>query len=546
LSATLHARDLVVTRGSIEVLAGVSLSVFPDQRVGVMGPNGVGKSTLLKTLAGIIEPDEGEVTLAPPEAIVGYLPQEPDRRAGDTVFDFLARRTGVAEAQRRMDETTEALAAGEPGADDAYAEALERWLQLGAADLDTRSEKTLLELGLDAELVARPTTALSGGQAARVSLASILLSQFDVLLLDEPTNDLDFDGLARLESFVRSANASVVVVSHDRAFLQSVVTDVVELDEHARTSRLYRGGWDAFLEARRVARRHSEEDYDVYSSRREDLQDRAQTQRLWSRRGAHTAKSDKGEKDKFVKAHNIASSEKMAAKSRATERALERLEAVEKPWQYWELQLNLNEAPRSGDVVSRLDGAVVRRGDFQLGPVDLLVRWKERIAIVGPNGSGKSTLVETLLQRVPLDEGTSWMGPGVVVGELEQGRSRFLGDQSLLDGFTEATGMDPGEARTLLAKFGLRASHVVRSAEALSPGERTRASLAMIQARPTNTLVLDEPTNHLDLSAIEQLESALDGFGGTVLLISHDRRLLERFAPTKTLEVEDGVVRELD
>ena len=546
MSATLHARDLTVSLGPVDVLSGVSVSAFPGQRLGVIGPNGVGKSTLLKVLAGLREPDGGSVSLAPPSATVGYLAQEPDRREDETVLDFLARRTGVAAAQAALDASTEALAAGVAGADDAYSDALERWLHLGAADLDVRAEKVLRDLGLGAERTDRPTAALSGGQAARVSLASILLSRFDVLLLDEPTNDLDFDGLARLESFVLGVDATVVVVSHDRAFLDRVVTDVLEIDQHARTAALFRGGWTAFLEASDLSRRHAAEDFEKFDAKRDELLARAQVQREWMRRGVRGARRDKSEKDKHVRAHNISASEKMASKARASERALERLDVVEKPRRTWDLQLSIAEAPRSGDVVSRLEQAVVRRGAFRLGPVDLLVRWQERLAIVGPNGAGKSTLVDLLLGRLPPESGTAWLGPGVIVGEIEQRRGRFAGDASLLDGFTAATGLLPEEARTLLAKFGLKAGHVERPSGSLSPGERTRVSLALLQARDVNTLVLDEPTNHLDLPAIEQLEAALDGFRGTVLLISHDRRLLERFAPSRALEVRDGAVREFE
>jgi ATPase subunit of ABC transporter with duplicated ATPase domains len=405
------------------------------------------------------------------------------------------------------------------------------------------------DLGIGAALAARPTEALSGGEAARVALASILLSRFDALLLDEPTNDLDFDGLARLEDFALRADAALVVVSHDRAFLERVVTDVVEIDQHSRASTLFAGGWRAYLEARALARRHAEEDYAVYSDKRDALRERAQRQRLWSNQGVRKAKADAGEKDKHIKAKRIAASEKVAAKAKITERAIERLErgAVDKPWEGWDLRLEIAETRRSGDVVSRLDGAAVARGEFRLGPVDLEIRWADRVAIVGPNGSGKSTLLALLTGAIEPDAGSRFIGPGVVFGELEQRRARFvaLGEgATLLDGFTEAARLLPVEARSLLAKFGLGADHVGRDPRLLSPGERTRASLALLQARGVNCLVLDEPTNHLDLPAIEQLESALDSFGGTVLLVSHDRQLLERFAPARSITLDAGRVIE--
>ncbi len=542
MAAALHAKDITVTLGGKDVLGGVSLAVVPGNRVGVVGPNGVGKSTLLRVLAGMIQPDGGTVTLRPPQATVGYLPQEPDRRAGEKVLDFLSRRTGVAAASKALEQTTLALAEQLPGSDDAYATALERWLELGGGDLDARAEAMLEELGIGAELIERPTTALSGGQAARVSLAAVLLSRFDILLLDEPTNDLDFAGLERLESFVTRTESALAIVSHDRAFLERVITEVVELDEHARSATTYGGGWNAYLQTRAVARRHAEEAYGTYVDKRDTLKSRAQQQRSWAIRGVNKAKRDTNEKDKNISSLRIETSEKLAAKAKATERAIERLETVDKPWQGWQLRLEIAETGRSGDVVARLTDAVVRRGHFVLGPVNLQVRWAERVAIVGPNGSGKSTLLDLLLGRLEPSEGTRWLGPGVVVGELQQCRSRFIGDGSLLDSFIDQSGLLPVDARSLLAKFGLGAEHVARTAEELSPGERTRASLALFQARGVNCLVLDEPTNHLDLPAIEQLESALESFTGTVLLVTHDRVLLNVFGASRTLAVEGGSV----
>ncbi|MGH2976886.1 MAG: ATP-binding cassette domain-containing protein, partial [Gaiellaceae bacterium] len=213
---------------------------------------------------------------------------------------------------------------------------------------------------------------------------------------------------------------------------------------------------------------------------------------------------------------------------------LARIETVEKPYEPWELQLALSPAARSGDVVVRLEQAVVERGSFRLGPLDLEVGWGDRLAIAGPNGSGKTTVLDALLGRLPLSSGDRWVGPGVVLGELEQDRAALSGEQTLLDIFRD---FEAETARTLLAKFGLGADDVLRAASSLSPGERTRAGLALLTARGVNCLVLDEPTNHLDVEAIEELERGLAGYEGTVLLVTHDRRFLEAFAPTRTIEL---------
>jgi ATPase subunit of ABC transporter with duplicated ATPase domains len=543
--ATLTARGVSVSFGATTVLRDVDVTVAPGMRVGVVGPNGVGKSTLLRVLAGIAAPDRGTVTSSPPTANVGYLPQEHERRLDETVADFLARRTGIAAAHHELDEATNELAAGVAGSDDRYATALDRWLALGGADFDARVALTLADLALSDELRARPMAALSGGQAARVGLAAILLARFDVFMLDEPTNDLDFEGLERLERFVNGLDAPLVVVSHDRAFLERTITAVLELDEHARTAARFDGGWHAYLDERATARRHAEEAYATYQDKRGDLAERARRQRQWAEVGVRNAKKKATDNDKNIRFRRAQVSERLAAKARATDAALARLDVVEKPWEGWDLRLSIADAGRSGDVVARLDGAVVHVADFTLGPVDLEVAWADRVAIVGPNGSGKTTLLRALLGQAPLDDGRRTIGPGVVVGEVEQARSRFNGDGPLLRAFTDASGLPTTSGnRSLLAKFGLGADHVDRPASTLSPGERTRAALALLQARGVNCLVLDEPTNHLDLPAIEQLEQALDAYGGTLLLVSHDREMLAAVRVDRVLDVADGLVTE--
>jgi ATPase subunit of ABC transporter with duplicated ATPase domains len=534
-SFSLVARDLARIRGGSTVLDGVDVSVGPRTRLGVVGPNGVGKTTLLRLLAGLDRPDRGSVTRTPPNARVGYLPQEPERSPHETLLDFLARRTGVQAANAELERTAAALATQAADADDAYVRALDDYLAAGGPDFEARARVTCADLGLSESFLHAPTATLSGGQAARASLAAILVSRFDVYLLDEPTNDLDFAGLARLERFLDELAGGVVVVSHDRTFLERVVTRVLELDEHDRSSTEFGGGWLGYLEARATARRHAEEEYAVYTAQRTRLETRARTQRQWAADGVRAAKTRAPDHDKAQRDFRINASERQASKARATEQAIARLEAVDKPWEGWDLRFTLADAPRSGDVVLRLDGAVIERGDFRLGPVDLEIGWAERVAIVGANGSGKTTLLHALLGDLPLAAGERRMGPGVIVGEMDQARAAFADDRTLLDGFIAATGLLTGEARSLLAKFGLGADHVLRRTATLSPGERTRAVLARFAAQGVNCLVLDEPTNHLDLPAIQQLEAALDGYDGTLLLVSHDRALLEAVRVTRAI-----------
>jgi ATPase subunit of ABC transporter with duplicated ATPase domains len=543
MTATLLARGLAAAHGDRPLFTGLDLSVSPGDVVGLVGANGAGKSTLLRLLAGTALPDAGTVTLVPATATVGHLPQEPERRQ-ESIADFLGRRTGVMPAQRALDDTAHALADGLPGADDAYALALDRWLALGAADLTERIGAVLADVGLGVDPDV-PMTTLSGGQAARAGLACLLLSRYDVFLLDEPTNDLDLDGLERLERFVTGLGAATVLVSHDREFLVRTVSRVVELDLSQQRVGVYGGGYAAYLDERETARRHAREAYDEYARTREQLQTRARTQRAWSDLGVRNARRKATDNDKNIKAFRAETSEKQAAKARQTERLIERLDTVDEPRREWQLRLTIAAAPRAGAVVATARGAVAHRGAFRLGPVDLQVDWGDRVAVTGPNGAGKSTLIALLLGRQVPQTGTAWLGPSVVVGEIDQARSRFDGAAPLARAFAdEVPDWPDADVRTLLAKFGLGSRLVARSAATLSPGERTRAALALLQARGVNLLVLDEPTNHLDLPAIEQLEEALDSFPGTLVLVSHDRRLLDTVRITRRLDVRSGTVQE--
>jgi ATPase subunit of ABC transporter with duplicated ATPase domains len=545
LSATLVAKDLAAGHGDRVLFEGLELVVAPGDVIGLVGVNGAGKSTLLRTLGGLIPPEKGTVRLSPPSATVGHLPQEPERRPGETVRDFLARRTGVDFAQRVLDAATEALSMGTSGSDDEYGDALEHWLALGGADLEERSVEVVADLGLTVSL-DQPMTSLSGGQAARAGLASLLLSRYDILLLDEPTNDLDLDGLERLERFVSELRTGTVLVSHDREFLSRTVTRIVELDLAQQQVRAFGGGYTAYLEEREIARRHARDEYDQFADTKAGLEERARTQRAWMEKGVKNARRKSGDNDKQGRKFRADATEKQASKARQTDRLIERLDVVEEPRKEWELRMEIASAPRAGAIVAALRGAVVTRGEFTLGPVDLQIDWADRVAITGANGAGKSTLLGALLGRVPLSSGHATLGSGVVIGEVDQARGLFLGDEPLAEAFElEVPELAPADVRTLLAKFGLKAAHVLRTAASLSPGERTRAALALLQARGVNLLVLDEPTNHLDLPAIEQLESALESYNGTLLLVTHDRRMLDAVHTTRRLVIDAGRVTDL-
>lgn len=548
MTVTLVAQNLAGGHGHRTLFTSLNLTVTAGDVIGVIGANGAGKSTLLRLLAGVDTPQAGSVTLSPSDAFLGWLPQEHERRPGESIIDYIARRTGCAEATRAMDEAAARLGEDESaGAADAYSVALDRWLASGAPDLAERLPEVLAELGLELEGAAEDVlmTSLSGGQVARVGLAALLLSRFDIVMLDEPTNDLDLDGLERLEEFIRGLRGGVVLVSHDREFLARSVTKVVELDLAQGSNHVYGGGYEAYLEERATMRRQQRERHEEFAAKKSDLVNRARTQREWSSQGVRNAIKKSPDNDKLKRKAATESSEKQAQKVRQMESRIARLEEVEEPRKEWQLQFHIGTATRSGSVVATLNQAHFQRGDFTLGPLSLQVNAGERISITGPNGAGKTTLLQALLGRLEPVSGSATLGAGVQIGEIDQARSLLAGTGPLIEVFSELLPeLSAEEARTLLAKFGLSSDHVTRTIGELSPGERTRAGMAVLQARGTNLLVLDEPTNHLDLPAIEQLEEALESYTGTLLLVTHDRRMLDTVRTDRHWQVDRGQVHE--
>jgi ATPase subunit of ABC transporter with duplicated ATPase domains len=517
-STLLDAHGVTQSFGARTVLDGIELQVHDGERVALVGRNGSGKSTLLRVLAGEEAPDAGTVAR---HGTVAYLPQlvaTPELTAREAILG----RIGVAGAARELEEQAAALGRGDLGAIEAHADALDRWLALGGEDAEARLESTAAELGLATELLDRPLARLSGGQASRAGLAAVRVARCDLLLLDEPTNHLDADGLARLRTLLAEHGGAVVLVSHDRSLLADFAEAIVELDGGKATR--YAGGWEAFQRERADARARASREYEAAVAERDRLA--AVDREIRRRAAASAARVDRRgssfDGDKHGREWVRMRADGMRQRAARLGSRRDQVEVPDKPIEPARLALELSAAERRGGAALALEGAELRRGEWRLGPLDLTVAYGDRLRLAGPNGAGKSTVLAALEGTLPLAAGRRRVAPGAVVATLGQDREAIDGDRDATALMRAATGLEETDARTALAAFGLTAEEVERPASTLSPGERTRAELALAAHRRATCLLLDEPTNHLDVESLEVLEAAVLDWPGALVVATHD------------------------
>jgi ATPase subunit of ABC transporter with duplicated ATPase domains len=530
----LTASGLVATHGDITIFDNLSLTLSGARRVGLVGPNGAGKTTLLRLLAGVTAPEGGSVTLGPGDR-VGYLPQEPPG-AELTIDRLLGAALGeVWELHAELERLEQRL--GDPAALASYGEAQERFGALGGWALQAQLDGARAALGIAHVPLDAPLGELSGGEAARALLAGVLLARPTILLLDEPTNHLDLDGLAWLEEFLVGFGGAVLVVSHDRRFLDATVSEIVELA--GGELETYEGGYTAYREekARRAERLGLA--YEAQQKRVRRLESDIAATRGFAKRTENTA-SGLGSDTLKRQAKKVA--KKAQSRERRLRRELESEDAIDKPRHVTALKIELG-GGGGGRLVAALRGVSAGwDGEPLLHDVSLTVHGRDRIAITGPNGAGKSTLLALLQGELEPLAGT--VDRPVRAAVLPQGADALPADVPAVTFVRSHAHVGEGEARRLLGHFGLEGAASLRVLGRLSPGERARTAIAAMVAARAELLLLDEPTNHLDFPSLDVLEAALRDYPGAIVAVSHDRAFLDAIGTDRRLEVRDGVVTE--
>lgn len=544
----LTVRNITKSYGAIQVLQSISFVINEGERAGLVGPNGVGKSTLLRLLTGQEAPDEGRFAYAP-GVEMGYLPQStPDfygRSMQDLILEAVGHLRQLEEEMRALEQAMSAASEEQlPDLLEAYDHISARFQDMGGYDLDYRIDAILDGLRLNYLPRERDVQTLSGGERARLGLAALLLRSPDLLLLDEPTNHLDFASLEWLEGYLNAYRGGMLIVSHDRQFLNRAVNRILEIDEHSRQLREYTGNYDAYVAAKEAERRKWEEEYERQQEELRNLRKRVKEAASHARRNYHKPKDN----DKYAKHYFEQSTQRTQAQTiRAAEVQIQRIEAdpIPRPPEILRVNSQFQGQGIQSREVLRLAGIAKGWGGRQiLRDIDLVVAPDARIMLVGPNGAGKSTLFKLITGLEQPDRGQISIAPGARIGYLPQEPEDLDPRKTVLETYRYDQIGYEGEFVGRLIGYGLfRLEDMQKRVGQLSLGQKRKLEIARLMAQGPNVLLLDEPTNYISLDVLEAFEAAILAFPGPVLAISHDRWFIQRFSGVRWELAEGRLVR---
>jgi len=521
--------------GSMTILSDVSFALGKGEKAALVGPNGVGKTTLLRILAGIDEPDSGTVEMQK-TACIGYLEQDTSVMGTMTILEYLKTVSGIEELEKNLKKMSPETAGGEKTGE--YEEAQKQYVRLDGYSFSHRAEIILSGFGFNEDDFSKSVSNLSSGQKVKVALTGILLKGVDLLLLDEPTNNLDLPSLIWLEDFLKNSEATAIIVSHDRRFLDRIAKKIIEIDWNTKAVAVTGGKYSDYLEMSIKRLEHSKKTYRLQQEEIARLEEAARNQKIESDQGSKWQGTDN---DKGLRGFKREQAERSSRQAKAIEKRIEQMDKIDRPVEKKSMEIALESASNPGTLNISLKNVVAGYDKgFSLGPISVDIAYGSRVGIMGLNGSGKSTLLKTIIGAMAPLDGEVKTGSGIRIGNMMQEHETLPKNETPLELLKQKGKLSTTDSYNQLGKFGIGEEHSKRPIGTLSLGSRARLTLALFSALSVNALILDEPTNHLDIEAIQALEETVASYKGTIILVSHDRYFLEKAKLDTVYQISDG------
>lgn len=536
----INVKQINKSYGSLNVLSNVSLSLSVGRKAALVGPNGVGKTTLLKIIAGLEDPDGGTIEVAK-NTCIGYMPQEIQVIGNKTIEDYFKEVAGIQEIEKKMSSLEKDL--DDSKKIEQYNELQQTYTHLDGYAFNHRIETVLSGFNLENVSLDHSLALLSSGQKSKIALGAILLKGVDVLLLDEPTNNLDLPALIWLENFLLNSDAVCLIVSHDRRFLDNIVSRVFEIDWDTHKISVHTGGYSDYLEYKTKQINRLKELHCIQQEKIKRLEKTVRSKKVWAEIGARQIGSDK---DKYARGVRRDRAAKSAKSAKAIEKRIEQIDLIEVPKERSSLIIPLSPQESEAKHSIQLKNIVAGYEEgFRIGPINLEIPYGSRVGIFGINGSGKSTLLKVITGELKVQQGTVAIGSSLVIGNLMQEHENLPRNKSVFQFLKERTKWDEQQIYHLLNRFQFNIKESGKRINKLSPGERARLLLALFCSISANVLILDEPTNHLDIEANEALEQILSTYTGTVVVVSHDRYFLEKMDLNHAFVLTNRILRQI-